>query len=377
MTPREPRQQKPPAIDPALREELDRRASACADAVRAWLPPAADDDRSAEAVAGTVAPLSTEVAEASLADALAEAERGFAKAFDAHVTALAKARGVKKDDLLGDAKGAPDAEGGWLGAALADDRAAAAEGLAGRRRAAAALGALEPKEGEEPPAEIATLRRDFVKSGEALARSVRALDEALRARLTARWKERAERLATEGEERALAAVRERAERAAVRRPGAKKEEEAPAKKEKDGPRRWYHWVIDALLFGALAYLIYTRFIAKQPAPQQPAPAGSASASASASPRASGVFVGPAEVRANAGLLFATVETLTAPTRVEVLTAPSAGWVKVKLPSGKEGFVPVDAIRTAPIASASAVTIATGAPSASVAASAGAAPSASR
>jgi hypothetical protein len=376
-TPRAPRPQKEPPIDPALQAELDRRAKALEGAVRAWLP-AADDERSAEEQAATIAPLDTEVGATSIDDEIRASEEGFAKAFDEHVTATAKARGVKKADLAGDGKAD---EAGWLGEALSKERAAAIAALEARQRAAAALGALETKEGEDPPPEIATLRRDFAQRGDALAKAVKALDEAARAKVTAHWKKRAEHLATEGEERALAAVRERAEKAAVRRPGAKKDEDEDKRPPKDDRRRWYHWVIDAFLFGALAYLVYTRFIQKQPsAPTETPPASSASASASA--RATGVFVGPAEVRANAGMLFATVETLSAPTRVEVLSAPSAGWVKIKLPSGKEGFVSVDAIKTGPVAIASGSTIAvpstSGAPSASAAApaaSASVAPSA--
>jgi len=157
------------------------------------------------------------------------------------------------------------------------------------------------------------------------------------------------------DEQVAAEMRERADkvlarRAAARAAGKSEASEDDSKKKGKKERRWYHWLIDIALFGMAAYLIWVRFIRKDPN-QQPMPASSSSASSSASagPSASGsskpiMAKAATEVRAGAGLAFGPIETLAAPTPVELLEAPANGWVKIKTPSGKTGFVPIDSIQ---------------------------------
>ncbi len=358
--PSDPSKEQKPTIDAAMREEIKRRSRSVVDAPKGWLAPKGGDERSAEALAESVVALDAQQGQEAVVGALAELERWLERRFDAHVAAIAKDRGVGKADLLGDE--AADATG-WLSEALADELAPVVAALVARREAATALAAIsaravkDAKDGADE-ALLAAPRRSFAETGERLGAQLAALEVAVGERVTARWTVRVERLASEGEERALAAVRERAERAALRRTAPKKPAgDADDDKDDDGKgggRRWYHWILDAALLGAAAYLVYTRFIAKPPQLPDAAPAASASASGSGSSGAaraalSGVPIGATEVRSGPGMLYAPVENLGAPSRVQLLEGPTAGWVKVKTASSKEGWIPVGAIGPAPTA----------------------------
>ena len=161
-----------------------------------------------------------------------------------------------------------------------------------------------------------------------------------------------------------ARARRAAERAARKADEAKVEEKAESKKK----RRWWNWVIDAALIGASVYLIKARFFSKeeQPAPSPKPSVTAAAASASLAPAVS--LKAGTELRGGAGPMFASVETIATPTTFETLEAPAAGWVKVKVPSGKIGWVPVDAIGGAAVAPAPS-TSAVATPSASASTSA--------
>jgi hypothetical protein len=325
------------------------------DAAKGWLPAKGGDERSAEELAKAVAPLEVEQGRGAVDAALAEVEQWVERRFDAHVATVAKDRGVGKVDLLGEDAVDPK---GWLKDALSSDLEPVDVAFGERKAAATALSTLDA-----PPDDAAALaapRRAFVEAGELLTKRLGTLEASLAERVAARWTVRVEKLATEGEERALAAVRDRAERAAIRRAAPKKPvAEADDGDDGDGKggggRRWYHWVLDAALLGAAAYLVYTRFIAKPPQQPDEAPsaasssASSGSSSASARPALSGVPIGATEVRAGPGMLYAPVETLGAPSRVQLLEGPTAGWVKVKTASSKEGWIPVGAIGPAPTA----------------------------
>lgn len=353
-----PDPEKKPAVDAAMREEIKKRARSVVDAAKAWLPPKSGDERTAEELAKTLEPIEVQAGRASVDTALGELEQWLERRFDVHVAKVAKDRGVGKVDLLGEDAG--DAKG-WLKEALADELGAVDAAFAARKAAATALGSLEAP--ADDAAALAAPRRAFAESGDLLGKRLGAVESALAERIAARWTVRVEKLASEGEERALAAVRERAERAAVRRAAPKKpagdgdrgDDGADDGDGKGGGgRRWYHWVLDAALLGAAAYLVYTRFIAKPPQPPQEAASAASSSSGAASssaarPALSGVPIGATEVRAGPGMLYAPVETLGAPSRVQLLEGPTAGWVKVKTASSKEGWIPVGAIGPAPTA----------------------------
>jgi hypothetical protein len=155
-------------------------------------------------------------------------------------------------------------------------------------------------------------------------------------------------------------IREHADKVLARRAAARAAGKADAgdagdesdSKKKKKPRAWWSYLIDVALFAAAAYMIKVRFFTKEP--EAPAPAPAASQSASVATAAPSILTKAAsEMRAGPGYHFGTVEALTAKTSVEVLEAPAAGWVKVKVPSGKTGFVPVETISVPPIARASA------------------------
>jgi hypothetical protein len=348
-----PDPEKKPAVDAAMREEIKKRARGVVDAAKAWLPPKSGDDRSAEELAKAVAPLEVEEGRGAVVAALSELEQWVERRFDTHVAGVAKDRGVSKGDLLGDEAG--DAKG-WLKDALSDELVPVDAALAERKSAAQALVSLDAPADD---AALAAPRRAFAEAGELLAKRLGAVEAAIAERVAARWTVRVEKLASEGEERAMAAVRERAERAALRRVAPKKpasdaSDDADDGDGKGGGRRWYHWVLDAALLGAAAYLVYTRFIAKPPQPPQEAASAASSSSGSAGtsgarPALSGVPIGATEVRAGPGMLYAPVETLGAPSRVQLLEGPTSGWVKVKTASSKEGWIPVGAIGPAPTA----------------------------
>ena len=150
--------------------------------------------------------------------------------------------------------------------------------------------------------------------------------------------------ADEMRERAEKARAKRAaERAARKADEAKVEEKAQTKKK----RQWWSYLIDVALIGASAYLIWARFLRKEAPPDAPPPKPSTSISASVAQTK--VLKAGTDVRAGAGPMFASLETIGAPTPFDPLEAPAAGWVKVKVPSGKVGWVPVDAIGSAPLA----------------------------
>jgi uncharacterized protein YgiM (DUF1202 family) len=54
-------------------------------------------------------------------------------------------------------------------------------------------------------------------------------------------------------------------------------------------------------------------------------------------------VNPTAVRAGPGVVYAPVESLSAKAPVDVVEVSKEGWAKVRLGSGKQGWVPVDAI----------------------------------
>lgn len=157
---------------------------------------------------------------------------------------------------------------------------------------------------------------------------------------------------TEPEDPEVVAMRERAERVMARRAQERAEaaRAAPARDAEEAPRkggrRWYHWVIDGALVLFAIYFVKTRFFDKKPeAPtaQAPAPSSSVSGSAAASAATSVVTKASAEVRLGPGQPFAVAETVPPQTVVEVLEPPKNGFVKVKVPSGKTGFVAADAL----------------------------------
>jgi cytoskeletal protein RodZ len=140
-------------------------------------------------------------------------------------------------------------------------------------------------------------------------------------------------------------IAERAEKARQKRAAeraARKAEEVAAEKKKDEKKekRWYSYLIDVALVAAAAYLIWARFLRKEDQPP-PSPRPTVSASGSAA-QTIGLKSGT-DLRAGAGPMFAIVETLAAPSSFEQVEGPTAGWMKVKLPSGKVGWVASDAI----------------------------------
>ncbi|MEO7096434.1 MAG: SH3 domain-containing protein [Polyangiales bacterium] len=146
-------------------------------------------------------------------------------------------------------------------------------------------------------------------------------------------------------------MRERADRARAKRAAeraARKADETKAEEKKDakGKRKWWNWLIDAVLIGASAYLIWARFIRKDPQQDAPSPKPSTSVSASAFAPPTIALLAGTEVRAGAGPMFASIETVSTPSTFEKLEGPTAGWVKVKVPSGKIGWVPLEAIGSA-------------------------------
>lgn len=144
----------------------------------------------------------------------------------------------------------------------------------------------------------------------------------------------------------VVAMRERAERVMARRAKERTETSQAADTEqpkKAKGRRWYNWVIDGALFLAIAYMVKTRFLDKQPEPPAPTPAARASSSAAptAKTRAS------AEVRSAPGQPSDLLETLPPQAPVEVLELSNAGFLRVKTASGKVGWVAAASIATGP------------------------------
>jgi sRNA-binding protein len=162
---------------------------------------------------------------------------------------------------------------------------------------------------------------------------------------------------SEPEDPEVLAMRERAERVMARRAQERAEASraAPAadaeEKPRKGGRRWYHWVIDGALVVFAIYFVKTRFFDKKPEASPPAqvtapkPSASTSASAAASAVPSVMTKSSAELRLGPGQPFAAVETVPPNTAVEVLEISKEGFVKVKVPSGKSGWVPSDSIVT--------------------------------
>ncbi len=339
---------KKPSVDAAFQEEVKRRARGPIDALKAWVASGADE-RPAEEVAAKLSPLDPASARKAARDAIDEIEGWLERRFDAHATALAKDKGVGKADLVGDE--VADRKG-WLADAVAAELEPIGAALDDRKAAGAELVSVAARADE---AELASPRRRFAAAGEALTAALERLSSATQRRAETRFAERVEKLAKEGEERALAAVRDRAERAAARRAAPKKPEAEVPKARDDGKRRWYHWILDAALLGAAAYLVYTRFLAKQPQPPAEHPAAMESSSAASSARAavSGVPITATEVRAGPGMLYAPVETLGGPSHVQLLEGPTAGWVKVRTAASKDGWIPIEAIGTVPTPAPSA------------------------
>lgn len=136
----------------------------------------------------------------------------------------------------------------------------------------------------------------------------------------------------------VVAMRERAEKVAARRAKERAEGLRPeadddtGKKKKSKKRRWYHNVIDAALVVLVIYMVKTRFFDK---PKEPAPL----------PKASVTPVAPsvrtkasADVFENSQQPSAKLESLAPNTPVEVLELSNSGFMKVKTPSGKIGWV---------------------------------------
>lgn len=148
------------------------------------------------------------------------------------------------------------------------------------------------------------------------------------------------------DEQAVAEMRERADKAIAKRAAAKAAAAGTEddEKKKKGKRRWYHNVIDVALVAAAAYLIKVRFFSKEPEAPAPSPSASTSQTVSAAPSAPGITTrASAEVRGGAGPMFGAVETLPPGAALELLEAPANGYVKVKTPSGKTGYLPVEAV----------------------------------
>lgn len=150
--------------------------------------------------------------------------------------------------------------------------------------------------------------------------------------------------------RRAAATAERARQVAERASESLRAERERRQKK----RRWYHWVIDIVLFVAVVYLIKTRFFSDK-SKQVPVPPsdGSPSALSSAgSAPGSRVVVNPTSVLQGPGYHFALVELLHDATRAEVVAPPETGWVKIRLGPSREGWVRVEAIfnpaRRAPV-----------------------------
>lgn len=140
-------------------------------------------------------------------------------------------------------------------------------------------------------------------------------------------------------------MRERAERVAQRRANeraaAPAVEESRAKPKKK--RQWYHWVLDTALFLLVAYMVKTRFFDK---PKEPAPlskGATAPASSLPSSAASVVTRASADVLEAAASASPRVDTVAPNTALEVLEVSAAGFVKVKTPSGKSGWLPATAV----------------------------------
>jgi hypothetical protein len=149
---------------------------------------------------------------------------------------------------------------------------------------------------------------------------------------------------TDTEDPEVVAIRERAERVMARRAKERAEATAPEegeKKKKKKGRQWYHTVFDVCLFLLAAYLIKTKFFDKQAEPA--APAASASASPSAAPRV--VTRASANLMESPSAAASVVEALPPSTPVEVLELSTAGFMKVKAPSGKTGFIPAASVQT--------------------------------
>ncbi len=151
----------------------------------------------------------------------------------------------------------------------------------------------------------------------------------------------------------VVAMRERAEQVMARR--AKERAEVKRASDEDAPpekktgRRWYNWVIDGLLFGVAAYMIYTRFLQKKPEPPPATPPTSVSASASPidAAQASVVTRATTEVLEAPAPSSKIIETLPEKTRVEVLQLSPSGYLEVKTPSGKVGWVAASSVATQP------------------------------
>ena len=149
----------------------------------------------------------------------------------------------------------------------------------------------------------------------------------------------------------VVAMRERAEKVAARRAkeraeGLRKDDDEEAPKKKSKKRRWYHNVIDAALVVLVIYMIKTRFFdkPKQP-PQTPAPMAKSSTAASASP---GVMTkASADVFEGSVQPSAKLETLAPNTKVEVLELSNSGFMKVKTPSGKVGWIAAANVSSSP------------------------------
>lgn len=154
---------------------------------------------------------------------------------------------------------------------------------------------------------------------------------------------------TEPDDPEVLAMRERAERVAQRRANeratAPAVEESRAKPKKK--RKWYHWVLDTALFLLVAYMVKTRFFDK---PKEPAPLPkAATAPASSLPPSGPSSAASVVTRASADVLEAAasasprVDTVAPNTALEVLEVSPAGFVKVKTPSGKSGWLPATAV----------------------------------
>jgi hypothetical protein len=152
------------------------------------------------------------------------------------------------------------------------------------------------------------------------------------------------------EDAEVVAMRERAEKVAARRAKERAEGVRPEKddepKKKSKKRRWYHNVIDAVLIALVIYMVKTRFFDKPKEPE-PLPKGPSSPSASASAAPKVFTKASADVFENAQQPAAKLETLAPKTPVEVLELSNSGFMKVKTPSGKVGWIAAPNVSSAP------------------------------
>ena len=352
-------------------EELERRRLEVATTVSDWVAPWSSiasvpeggDLARVDALERAAHALDPAPAMTRCREALSETERWF--------WGQCALRAGRSDEAARDAPGAladlepPEDE--WLARALSPrldalegamkevQRSAMAAGALARtaeERAQATMGMAERSALQEASARVAT---ELHEAAVALQSAMESLDRGLSESIHREWGARAGKLDRARQERVLADVRARADRvladrAAARASSAPRAPAEPAAKAKTGALKRGGWsLIEIVLLGGavgvVGYRLYQSATASKRDARAVATKTSASAPSSIAPdrRRPHVTIKPTDVFAGPGVEFTVIEAIATESTFAVVDRSVPKWIKVRLASGKDGWVQQSAL----------------------------------